>query len=398
MALISTAYIIVQQVGGGGPGLVRMGALTSETLGAGAWERFLVAPWLQHDLLSTLAAVYAVWLGGQLVERVFGAARLWLLVLLPPVVGAAVGAWMTPHLILPSTTSLLTCGVLVGGLWTLLPSRTPALAPRARRSLAVTLTALSFVTLLMVMPGALGSSLSPIALLATVGMASVITLAGRGLLERDGRSEGFAWAIVLCLFIGEGVAFGRVVTIDRDQLALESRQECEALGVRFELPSRFEISLADPQELYGMPIYAGLIDRLELDARASGGVVQLLVADPPATEGELALFGRDAQLGRRIGVTDVGQAEIDASTFRPDPGWRIADLRVNCRVAARVVERPIFPDGAGEGDAPVAHAVLIAAPAEALTHAPVVYRDVLASGSYDPEANQSLQARCRASE
>jgi membrane associated rhomboid family serine protease len=396
MALVAGSYVTVAQLGGGGPGLVKLGALTSETLAAGAWERLFVAPWLQHDLLAALASVYAVWLGGQLVERVFGAARLWLLVLLPPVVGAAAGVWMTPHLTLPSTASLLTCGILVGGLWTLLPSRTPALAPRARRSLAVTLTALSFVTLLMVMPAALGSSLSPVALLGTVGAASVITLAGRGLLERDGKSEGFAWALVLILFIGEGVAFARVATIERDQLGLESQQQCEALGLRFDLPSRFEVSLADPQELYGMPIYAGLIDRLELDARAAGGVVQLLVADPPGDGDRLALFGRDAQLGRRIGVTDVSAEELSPDEFIPEAGWRMADLRVNGRVAARVVERPVLPKGASEGDAPVAHAVLIAAPAEALNHAPRLYASALAGAVYDPEANQSLQVRCHA--
>ena len=389
----AAVYGVVLAASDGGPGLIRMGALTRELWSDGAWERVFTAAWLHHDLLSLLAAVYALWLAGQVVERVLGPARMLILALLPAAVGGALGAYLTPHLIVPSTASLTTIGVLAGALWALLPSKTPTVAPRARRNLVVTLSALAIITLLMVLPATLGSPTSPVAILATAVMASLLVLPAPTLIgrPREDISHVREWLVggaavllaALVLF-----AVWRVAETPRDLAALEGRRQCSASGVEFEVPERFVLAQRDPQELYGLPIYEGLVDRLELDARAAGGVVQLLVIPvaPEAADGQPALFRRDEELGRRVGVTAA-----DDLSDAYDPSWRAYDLRINGRVIARSHERRVA-DADGR---PVADVVLVSAPADSLRHSASLYAAMLASARWSAEANADDLLRCR---
>ena len=91
---------------------------------------------------------------------------------------------------------------------------------------------------------------------------------------------------------------------------------------------------------------------------------------------------------------------LKVAEFKPGEGWRMVDLRANGRVVARVVERPVWASAEAKAgkEAPVAHAVFVAAPAESLEHSAAVYRAAMEGAVFDPEANQSLQVRCRAVE
>lgn len=379
---MAAVYGVILQLDAGGEGLVRLGAMTRELWAAGAWERALTSVWLHHDLLALLASAYALWLSGQLVERVFGPARMFILAFAPPVVATMAAATFTPALIVPSAASLLTLSVLTGALWTLLPSRTPGLAARARRNLVVTLSALVLITLLMILPAALGSPTSPVAVLVTIVVSGTVVLTGRASNSPD-RAAGLVAGL---LIVAQGVAWWQLNTREVEQNELESATACTAGRVAFAATTRFEPVPADPQELYGLPIYEGLVDRLELDARSAGGVVQVFVADPPAEAGDLALFGRDPALARRVGVTDVSPRpeELDFAD-------RVVELRINGRVTARVVEHALRDDG---GDV-AAVLVLAAAPAEALDHSLPLYASLLESARLRPADEASgLSVRC----
>ncbi len=380
---LAGVYGVVLSLDGGGPGLVRLGAMTRELWAAGAWERSLTSLWLHHDLLALLASAYALWLSGQLVERIFGPARMFLLAFVPPAAGTLVGAWVSPQLIVPSGASLLTLSVLTGALWTLLPSRTPGLAARARRNLVVTLSALALITLLMILPASLGSPTSPWAVLTTVIASGAVVLTAP--VERPGSITQRLAALAAIVLLGlQAFAWWRMDQSPLQQSELEAVLTCDAGGVAFEAPARFEPVRPDPQELYGLPIYAGVLDRLELDARSAGGVVQL-VATPPSSDEGLALLAHDEGLSRRVGVT---QATSRPELFAAD--WRVADLRINGRVIARVVERELVDDD-GETRAVLS---LVAAPAEALDHAPEVYAGLLESARLEGEFDADAAPRC----
>jgi membrane associated rhomboid family serine protease len=205
MLALSIVYAVYLLRGGGGLGLLEIGALSEDLWRAGSWGRVFTGAWIHVDLIGLLFDLYAIWLAGQIVERLLGPARMAMVTILAAFAGMAASVLALPLLwerglheiavVAPTGGNLMALGATTAALWLLLPSRTPALAARSRRNLVVTLALLLIANLLTNLPGLPGvpgvpgaSSASgvsgfaaigvaPIALVTTIVIASVLTLA-----------------------------------------------------------------------------------------------------------------------------------------------------------------------------------------------------------------------------
>lgn len=388
MVALALGYGMHLILGGGGVGLLELGAL-SESLwhsaGNRAWARAFTSVWLHVDLIGLLFDVYAIWLAGQIVERLLGPARMILVT-----VGAAVAGMAASVLALPVLWDLgwgalavvasagggaMAVGAITAGLWLLLPSKTPGVAPRSRRNSLVTLSLLLVANVVIARPGVLGAGVAPVGLLVTAALATVLALAlPVDLPKWAERSLGVVAGGVLLAAVA---ATGFVLAEDPERELVEHRtQVCVQAGAVLRTPVDFRAASLDRDVEHGLPIVPGVVDDLEL---RDGSLVQLAVHHGPVVEGEPAMFGVIDGLRTELSVTAAASVpEPFASMFTDDGDgqWQAFDLWRNGERVGRVIERrlPATPDDA-EGERTTA--MVIASPAESLAHAPELYAAIL---------------------
>jgi membrane associated rhomboid family serine protease len=375
IAAMVAGFAASQWLGLAGVGLLRAGALTPELWRAGSWGRLLTAPFVHADLLGLLLDAYALWLAGQVFERVQGRARMGLVAL----GGAAAGLWAVARFY-PEPAEMIGGGnamavaVLVATLWTLLPPRTPGIAPNVRRSLVVTLLLLLGAQLLACVPRDEVLRSPPLALGGAALVASLLAVALPPSLPR---AVGGALGAVLVAALGlTGVAAYRVAQEDPIGYALAHRDRHPSeRGATLALPLSFDrVAAAGERRHALLPVYQGWLDA---QALRGGALVQILVVEGAAAPGSSALFRVDPGLSRELAVRDdpAVDPEIRAILDAAPGAWSTYTLQRNGEAVARVLERRL-PGGPT--------VVLAAAPPEALDQAPRLYARLVADAAPAP--------------
>lgn len=375
---LAAGYLGMQLLDGGGPGLLRLGAATPELLHAGAWGRLLTGLFAQTEPIGLLLTVYAVWLAGPLVERVYGRGRA-----LSCSVGAGAVALWGAAALCPDPAAVLggsalaSTGLLSGALWVLISPRT-SLPRRTRRVLSLPLLLLLLALAVTIPRQGAGLHVSGIGMLLAglVGMLTVALAPPAGPL-----AAGLRW-LGVALGLGALVAVGLVAAEDPQAFALAHRHPVTAQGVVLRVPARMHVvPQARPTGAGPWPLLPGLHDTL---AERVGDRVQVLVTPTPTDpEAPSAPSRVDAALGH--GLVEVAAApperwqrayEQAAARAGLDPaGLRSDLLRRDGRDLGVVIERPL-PGGMS--------VVLVASPPEALEHDAALYAAVLADAEPAP--------------
>jgi membrane associated rhomboid family serine protease len=387
--------------GGGSVGLLELGALVEDLWRAGSWGRVFTSAWIHVDLVGLLFDAYALWLAGQLIERLLGPVRMGLVTIGAAIAGMAASVislpWVWELGLAPLARvgatggNLMAVGASTAALWLLLPSRTPMIGSRVRRNLVVTLALLLATNLITNWPGALGFGMSPIALLTSVTVASVIALLPKRSSGLLGRVRETAAKLTLGgLLLASAVAGVLVLGEDPQREAIDHRRwTCEVAGVELHTPMWFVEQSLDRDVPFELPVVDGLLDTLEL---RDGSLVQLAVVrdgGPSEVDGEVRpKLGDDALAG--LGVTAAGSLPEPFAAKLADEGrhWRAFDLWRNGERVGRMIEREL-PE---VGQAP-ATVVLLATPASALEHAPELWVAILADAS--PVGEPDRRTVCR---
>lgn len=409
MVTLALVYGVHLLRGGGSLGLLELGAMSEDLWrsgSAGAWGRVFTSAWIHVDLVGLLFDVYAIWLAGQVVERLLGAARMAWATVLAAFAGMAASVLALPLLwdlgldsiavVAATGGNLMAVGAIVAALWLLVPRRTPLLAARSRRNLVVTLTLLLVANLLTSWPGLLGFGVAPVGLLTTMLVATATAIAfpvdaPRWLRRMLGAVVGVALA-------ANAVAVVFVLADDPEAYLVDHRaQRCELGGVVVHTPIGVTPMTLDREVPFELPIVDGLLDTLEL---RDGALVQLAVHRGPVSDEHPAVFDMLEQLEDELSATAPGPlpepfAEAIAASSGSfaaagtQPRWRAWDLwRAGYRIG-RVIEHRL-PDVA---DAEPATIMLLATPADAIDHAPAIYAALLREATVVSDASE--RARCR---
>lgn len=366
MVAFGIAYGITLIRDAGGIGLLELGAVNPELYAAGAWHRIFTAPWLHGDLITLLFDAYALWLGGQLIEQAYGSGRAAVIAIGGAVAGLAAGLLLTPiPMMVMAAGNLMAISVIVAALWTLIPTRTPAINPRARRSLGITLVLLLAANLLASLPELLGLDYPPAALVAAGLWGTAFSL---GL---PASVPGFVRRVFEVVAVAavavSAYGFAMLPGEDPEGLIVDQRTQCRDLdGVVVHVPESFTWTKAEESDTgFSVPVLSGMTDMLEL---RSGNLVQVAVVELPAPADGPALLAANPDLARQFGVTVV--ADLPEG-WSGNEGWRHWELRQNGEVVAGLVERPIAD---GERSATIA---VVGAPATSLRHTPRLYASIL---------------------
>ncbi|PRP97412.1 Rhomboid family protein [Enhygromyxa salina] len=414
MVALSTVYGVHLLRGGGGIGLMELGALSEDLWRGGAWGRVFTSAWIHMDLVGLLFDVYAIWLAGQIIERMLGPARMAAATVLAGLAGMAASVLALPLLwqlgldrlavVAPTGGNLMAVGAITAALWLLLPSRTPALASRPRRNLVVTLSLLLVANLLTSWPGVAGVGVAPIALLTTIAVASLVAIA---LPLEQPRWLGVALgSLVGAALVVNAAAAVLVIGEDPETYLVDHRsQRCEIGGLVVHTSIGVTPMSLDRDVPFNLPIVDGLLDTLEL---RDGSLVQLAVyrgalADPSSP----ALFELVEGIDGELSATAAGTLpEPFAEIMADDPtgSWHAADLWRNGLRVGRVIERRLELPAAQAAaqaadqaaDQEPATVMLIASPAEAVDHAPSLYAAMLREAEFieGPEEGRSSRIRC----
>jgi membrane associated rhomboid family serine protease len=398
MILLSVVYGVHLLRGGGALSLLELGALSEDLWRGGAWGRVFTSAWIHVDLVGLLFDVYAIWLAGQIVERMLGPARMAMATIVAALAGMAASVLALPVLwdlgldglavVAPTGGNLMAVGAITTALWLLMPSRTPALVPRSRRNLVVTLALLLLANLLTSWPSAAGVAVAPVALLVTIVVASLVALALP--IEQPRWLAVLLGVIVGATLLVNAAAAFLVIGEDPEGYLVDHRaQRCELGGVELHTPIGLAPMSLDRDVPFALPVLDGLLDTLEL---RDGSLVQLGVARGEAvTSQELAIFGAVEELDHEVSLTAVGPlpepfAELIADD--PEGRWRAGDLWRNGERVARVIERRLEVP---EGEQPAA-VYLVASPAGALDHEPAIYAAILREARLAADAGK--RTRC----
>jgi hypothetical protein len=146
-------------------------------------------------------------------------------------------------------------------------------------------------------------------------------------------------------------------------------------GASLALPQSFErVAAIDERRHPLMPAYQGWIDA---QALRGGALVQIVIVEGPATAGSSALFRVDPGLLRELAVRDDAELPAAAREILDAAGaWSTYTLQRNGEAVARVIERPLAPEGPT--------VVLVAAPPLALEQAPGMYARLVADAVRTP--------------
>jgi membrane associated rhomboid family serine protease len=383
MVTLSLVYGVHLLRDGGGLGLLELGAMSEDLWRGGSWGRLFTSAWIHVDLVGLLFDVYAIWLAGQVVERMLGPARMACATMLAAFAGMAGSVLALPYLwdlgldriaiVAPTGGNLMAVGAITAALWLLIPGRTPLLAARSRRNLVVTLTLLLVANLLTSWPGLVGFGVSPVGLLVTFLFASLTAVVFP--VEAPHWVRRTLGGIVGAAVLANLVALGMVVAEDPEAYLVDHRaQRCELGGVEIRTPIGVTPMTLDRDVPFELPIVDGLLDGLEL---RDGSLIQLAVHRGPVGE-QPALFELIEDLDHEISATAPGPLpEPFAELIAAEPSWRAWDLwRAGYRIG-RVVEHHL-PNASTAEPATI---MLLATPPEAIEHAPAVYAAILRDAS-----------------
>ncbi len=391
---LSTVYGVLLLRDGGGVGLLELGALSLDLAHADMWRRVFTSVWLHGDIVGLLFDAYAIWLSAQLVERLLGPMRMLLVSVGAAVAGVGVSVLAMGPLrdagldelavLAPTSGNLMAVGSVTAALWLLTPKRTPALANRPRRNLAVTLALLLLANLITTWPTIVGVGVAPVALITTTVVASLIVL----VIPRDvSRGLKSVLALLLAALVSVTAVAGVLVIGEDPQTYLVDHrvQQCEVSGVVVDTPSDLVPMRLDREVPFALPIVDGLLDTLEL---RDGSLVQLAVVRGEVEGETLALFRLVEGLEHELAVTAAGPLpEPFAELIAADAAgtWSSADLWRNGERVGRVIERRI---SSGEGPRPGATISLIATPPAAIDHAPAIYAAIMRDAKIAPSEDE----------
>lgn len=371
LAMLVLGYAATLGQGGGGAGLVRLGAATPELVRAGSWGRLFTGMAVQVEPLALLLSVYGLWLAGPLVERLYGRGRALLVTVGAGAAGLGAAAWLTPdRAAVIGGGVLLATGVVSGMLLVLLSPRTN-LPRRTRRVLALPLALLLLALLVMIPRNGTGLDVSPAGML----VAGAVGMLGLGLGAPLGRAAAILRWLGVPLVLALPVAVVQVAL--EDPAALEERRTVAAGGVHMRVPSRFAVieATADaddhPPSAEPWPLQPGLHDTL---AHRVGHRVQVLVTPTPTDpEAPSALLRVDPALAHAfVEVPEPPPASFERAWEQAagaGASLRSTILRRNGKDVGLVLERPL-----GQGTS----VVLVASPPEAVTHDAELYAAILA--------------------
>jgi membrane associated rhomboid family serine protease len=387
LAALLAGHAAVVATGRGGIGLLQVGALTPELWFAGSWGRAVMGVFAQADLVGLLLNVYGVWLAAPLIERVYGMGRLVLVAVGGGVLGlvAAIRFEPDPSVVLGGS-HLLATAVVTAALWTLLPTRTPGLRPRVRRSMAIPLVLVLAAQMAGLHRGLLAMDVPAMGLL----VAAVLAIVCVGLLPIRGRvSRAVRWlAVPLVLTIP--VSAFKVAREDVEAYAVAHRSKVVThRGVLLRVPQTFASTPGDSNANTPVAVVEGIVDTVGL---RRGQLSQLVVAplpdrcpepscpEPEEVADRPGLFTAEPSLRHALDAReeDGPPPRLTRAFERAggDPSaLRSFALRRNGRTVARVVERTV---GEGGGARVVS---LLFAPASGGEHAPTLFATVLADAS-----------------
>ncbi len=396
MATLSLVYGVHLLAGGGSLGLLELGAMSEDLWRGGSWGRVFTSAWIHVDLVGLLFDVYAIWLAGQVVERLLGAARMAWATVIAAFAGVAASVVALPWLwelgldsvaiVAPTGGNLMAVGAIVAALWLLFPRRTPALASRSRRNLVVTLTLLLVANLLTSWPGLVGFGVAPVALLVTTLVATLAAVAFPNEAPRWVRRVlGGVVGLALLVNIGAAVL---VIAEDPEAYLVDHRaQRCELGGVVVRTPIGATPMTLDREVPFELPIIDGLLDSLEL---RDGSLVQIAVLRGRVEDERPALLSLVEGLDGEVSATAPGPLpEPFAELIAAEPSWRAWDLWRNGQRIGRVIEHQI----AGAPEAKPATIMLVASPASAIDHAPAIDAAILREARVSADASE--RPRCR---
>jgi membrane associated rhomboid family serine protease len=412
MVTLSLVYGVHLLRGGGSLGLLELGAMSEDLWRAGSpggfsksWARVFTSAWIHADLVGLLFDVYAIWLSGQVVERMLGPARMACASRLAAFAGMAASVLALPILwdlgldgiaiVAPTGGNLMAVGAITAALWLLLPGRTPLVPARSRRNLVVTLTLLLVANLLTSWPGLVGFGVAPVGLLVTFLLATLCALALP--IEAPAWLRRALGGVVGLAVLANLAALVLVVIEDPEAYLVDHRaQRCELGGVVIRTPIGTTPMSLDRDVPFDLPIVDGVLDTFEL---RDGSLVQLAVYRGPVTDEQPALFdqleGRAELSATAPGPLPEPFAELIAASSRrfteagAESSWRAWDLwRAGDRIG-RVIEHRL-PDVA---DAEPATIMLLATPPEAIDHMPAVHAAILREAAIVPDASE--RPRCR---
>lgn len=356
---------------GGTMTILRLGALTPDALlQAGEGWRVLSGVWAQGDAVAVVLNAYALWLAGPVVERIYGSGRMLLAglgggvlgLLAASVASAGVGSADAVY----GGAHLLTTAIVAAAIWTLLPVRSPAFPPRARRALLVPLSFVFIAEALCIVPGVVALDVPAVGLC----VAALVGLGVAWMPPKLGRVLG--WLGLSCgLLVGLATLWAWRTDPTHAYMAGASRR-IPLAGETVSLARPFA-AVEERVAVSGLslPIQPGAVDALAI---RTGNQVQIIAADLEAKP-ETVLFSVDPALRHELTLSASSSlSEAFAAPFAAEgadlSAWRLVTLRRNGEVVGSVVE-PTY-------EGPGRRIALLTAPATALDPAPEVYARVLA--------------------
>ena len=368
VSFIAGYLLTISRLPAGMMGLASVGALSSDLWQAGLWWRAITANFLHIELVGVAINIYAVWLSGQMLERVLGTSRTALIAIWGGVFGMVMAAVLTPD-----TTTLLggshgmTTALIVGALWTLVPMRSPKLSSKQRKGMALTFVFLLGAQILACLPDALGLVTKPIALISAACIATLLSWVLPVRLAR--------WTTRLVQIAAAGsialIGFAVYQTARENPQAFpQQTNKVQYQGVELNLPAYFQQT--SPNEQLPIKIFAeGLVDQQSL---RMGDLIEVMVVLHKETDkdelGTPKLIARFPHLLHefRIGKNLDIPAETKQILDDAEDSWSTYTLRRNGVDVVRVIERNLQDRSV----------VLLSSPISLLTHSPEFYASIIA--------------------
>lgn len=324
-------YIVVARHDGLVDALLDWGALTPEIWANRGWWRAFTAPFLVADLFGWLLVSYLWWLScGQGVQR-FGALRWVLALLVAPGLCLTMMGALAPGHAGAAANSL----ALVAAMTTVLWSGFSSFAPAGRsKSVGWVIGALLLVKLIGAasVPGAgLAAAMS---MLSCVALCSLVL--GPWRVDDANRRAPVAWVI-----LGGWCLLWPLIRVDPGPQALldAAPRKCSAMGLDWELPSRFHAPNTGFSRTALFPDLQGWVDggAWQGRTRVQLGVVKRKESLSSEQASVLAAWPKLAQRFQtaRPGIALVPELAVDS------PGLRVLELRQEGQGLALLAERDL---------------------------------------------------------